>query len=250
MYVDYASITIVSCSSMLIGCNIQGPSMIYPLHLGSLKHALYFAADMYKNTVTYIHSDKHMVNSVLSSRVDEAKLFHLRMGHVPFDHSKYVKPNIDIQGFSEYVCSICHVARQHRLSFSHSSVKTSVIFELLYVDVLGIFRVPTHDNCRYFLTIIDDFSRITWIHLSTKTESVSILKNFFALYRTQFHTLVKIIRTDNAKEFCERLVSSIYIKNGIIHHTSCSNTPQHNDVVVRKHKHLLETSRALYLRSK
>ena len=35
------------------------------------------------------------------------------------------------------------------------------------------------------------------------------------------------------------------IKHGILHQTSCVDTPSHNDIVERKNRHLLETARVL-----
>ncbi|XP_021726147.1 uncharacterized protein LOC110693298 [Chenopodium quinoa] len=56
--------------------------------------------------------------------------------------------------------------------------------------------------------------------------------------------------SDNAKELCEGKIAEFYHAKGILHQTSCSDTPQQNRVVERKHKHLLETTRALYIQSK
>lgn len=41
-----------------------------------------------------------------------------------------------------------------------------------------------------------------------------------------------------------------YKEQGIVNQTSCSDMPQENGVVERKHIHLLETTRALYFHSK
>lgn len=41
----------------------------------------------------------------------------------------------------------------------------------------------------------------------------------------------------------------ILLDRGILHQTSCSGTPQHNGVVERKHRNLLETTR-LHFQSK
>jgi len=58
---------------------------------------------------------------------------------------------------------------------------------------------------------------------------------------------VKTIRSDNALELClNREATAFFLSKGIIHQTSC---PQQNGVVERKHKHLLETSRALLFHS-
>lgn len=102
-----------------------------------------------------------------------------------------------------------------------------------------------------FLTIVDDFSRATWIHLLRhKSDSVSGLENFLILNKNQFNTSIQTIRTDNAKEFYLGSILHFYNSNGMKHETSCVETPQQNGLVERKHKHLLKTSRALYFQSK
>ena len=100
------------------------------------------------------------------------------------------------------------------------------------------------------ITIVDDYSRATWTHLSShKSNAFSILKSFISFFQTQFHTIVKILRSDNGTEFSNQSTLSFYAFNGIIHQTSCKATPQQNGIVERKHKHLLETSRALFFQS-
>ncbi|KAD7480469.1 hypothetical protein E3N88_03605 [Mikania micrantha] len=53
------------------------------------------------------------------------------------------------------------------------------------------------------------------------------------------------IRCDNGGEFTSNHMLDFYAKQGIVLETSCPRTPQQNGVVERKHRHLLETARAL-----
>lgn len=46
------------------------------------------------------------------------------------------------------------------------------------------------------------------------------------------------------------LLLNFFSENDIIHQTPCPHIPQQNGVVERKHRHLLETSRALLFQSK
>lgn len=106
--------------------------------------------------------------------------------------------------------------------------KTSKIFELIHVDIWGPYQTSSHYGAHYFLTIVDDYLRGVWLYLlNDKSEASVHLKNFFALTERQFKKQVQTIRSDNGSEFFQ--------KHGVLHETSCVNTPQHNGWIERKH---------------
>jgi len=84
----------------------------------------------------------------------------------------------------------------------------------------------------------------------TKDEAFPLIKSFVSMAKTQFHGNVKTIRSDNAVELgLSNEALQFFAASGILHQTSCTQTPQQNGVVERKHKHLLEVSRALLFQS-
>ncbi|KAE9592898.1 putative RNA-directed DNA polymerase [Lupinus albus] len=116
------------------------------------------------------------------------------------------------------------------------------------MDIWGPFGIPSTSGHRYFLTVVDDKSRFTWIYfLKHKSEVPELIKNFISLVQTQFSLSVKCIRSDNGKEFS---LCDLYAKKGIEHQTSCVETPQQNGAVERKHQHILGVARSLIFQSK
>lgn len=98
-----------------------------------------------------------------------------------------------------FICHICPLAKQTRLPFPDSSIKSNTPFQLLHIDTWGPYHTTTYSGSRYFLTIVDEHTRATWTHLlGAKSNAFDILKAFIAMVETQFHTKVQIVRSDNA----------------------------------------------------
>lgn len=58
------------------------------------------------------------------------------------------------------VCDVCPLANQTRASFPISLNKATRSFELIQCDMWGPYNVPSSCGAVYFLTLVDDYSRI------------------------------------------------------------------------------------------
>ncbi|WVZ19287.1 hypothetical protein V8G54_006609 [Vigna mungo] len=133
--------------------------------------------------------------------------------------------------------------RQKKLPFVSSTTKSIQTFDLLHVDIGGPCSTTSISGYKYVLTIIDDFSRFTWVKLMKhKGETRDHLKNFVNYIETQFHAKLKVIRSDNGPEF---FMTKFYLAKGISHQTTCVETPQQNDVAERKHQHIMNVVQPL-----
>lgn len=96
---------------------------------------------------------------------------------------------------------------------------------------------------RWFLLFVDDHTRLSWVFImKEKSETSSIFKSFHAMIKTQFSTNIQIFRTDRAKYFFN---TAYQPTKGIVHESSCVDTPQQNGVSESKKCHLLEVARSL-----
>ena len=110
----------------------------------------------------------------------------------------------------------------------------------------GPCTITSPTRFRYFVTLVDDYSRTTWLYLmKNRSELFSHFRAFCVEIHTQFHVFVQNLRSDNVKEYLSKQFKPFMLHNDIIHHTSCVDTHSHNGVAERKNRHLLETSRAL-----
>ena len=181
-----------------------------------------------------------------ASTSDEGVLWHQRLGH-PSSRIINLLPGVKLKSslaFCLSSCDVCLRSKQTRNSFSESYNKASSSFELIHCDLWGPYRTSAFCGSKYFLTIVDDYSRAVWLYLlPDKTQVPNRLQEFIALVKRQFDHNVKILRSDNGTEFM--CLTKYFREQGIIHETSCVGTPQQNGPVERKDRHILNVARAL-----
>ncbi|KAJ0493602.1 putative RNA-directed DNA polymerase [Helianthus annuus] len=185
-----------------------------------------------------------MIKNERKAMVVTNDTWHKRLGHASAEKLNQI--SFLKNAHFDKICDSCSKAKHTRLPFHDSTTKTVDCFDLLHCDIWGAYRTPSFTGAKYFLTIVDDFSRAVWLFLlKFKHEASRCLKDFQKMVKTQFGKNIKKIRCDNGGEFTSNDMVNFYKDNGILLETTCPHTPQQNGVVERKHRHLLETARAL-----
>jgi hypothetical protein len=89
-----------------------------------------------------------------------------------------------------------------RLKFPLSCISTIRCFELIHFDIWGPYTKTDSSGAKFFLTVVDDFSRSTWVFLMQhKSEVNTIIPYVFKLVEKQFHTHIQKIQSDDGREF-------------------------------------------------
>ncbi|CAE5963143.1 unnamed protein product [Arabidopsis arenosa] len=209
-----------------------------------------------QNKLYFLDSESQSSQSQASSLIcnlnnsDSSSLWHSRLGHPSFSKIQALSEDLSLsktklKDWSH--CKTCHLAKQRRLSFPSLNNVSKNPFDLVHLDVWGPFSVVSTEGFRYFLTLVDDCSRVTWVYLlKSKSDVLTVFPSFLNLVETQYSQKVKAIRSDNAPELS---FTSLLASKGIFHYFSCVDTPQQNSVVERKHQHILNVARALLFQS-
>jgi len=135
------------------------------------------------------------------------------------------------------------MAKQRHLPFPVSTNASQCPFDLVHVDIWGPFSVQSINGSRFFFTIVDDFSRYTWIYLMhSKFQTRFIVQSFFTMVNTHFNLRIKSLRFDNGVEL---KMNDFFSHQGTLYQLNCVETLQQNSIVERKHQHLLNVARAL-----
>lgn len=127
---------------------------------------------------------------------------HQRLGYPSFNKMKCLDNvlNCEKKCISN-PCTICPTTKQKRLpSISENNISNTP-FELIRCDIWGPYHINFHRVFRYFINIVDDCTRHTWIYLiRNKSEPQTVIRQIFSMIHRQFGTNIKSFRSDNAKE--------------------------------------------------
>ncbi|XP_074373858.1 uncharacterized protein LOC141714225 [Apium graveolens] len=182
--------------------------------VGIARDGLYYY-NPHKPSVLPVHSFTHHIQksnrksqhvSLISTTSANLNLWHHRLGHAPIDKVKQISNLPNLPKHYSTVCLTCPLARFTKLPFPSSESHSKVAFDLVHLDIWGPYKENTKGTCRYFLTLVDDHTRYTWVYiLSNKSDSLKTLKAFYNYVKTHFAASIKSIRSDNGMEFVNAL---------------------------------------------
>jgi len=75
--------------------------------------------------------------------------------------------------------------------------------------------------------------------MHAKSELRNHIINFVTYIENHFKTIFQTIQIDNKAKFAMKIY---LLSKGIIHQTTCVETPEQNEIVKRKHQHLLNVT--------
>lgn len=224
--------------------------------VGKVKQGLYYlshtpdSVDSFAAHTTYSPVVTNTPVNLACSVTADYNTWHLRLGHAPKPILKHISFLKTVNTNSDQVCITCPMGKFTRQPFNLSHSHASTPFELLHTDIWGPYRVTTRGKYKYFLTLVDDHSRMTWVYLlERKSDYLKTLTSFLNYVSNKFNCSVKTIRSDNALEFADKGCQNYFSEHGIRHETSCAYRPQQNARAERKHRHVLEVARTLRFQS-
>ena len=92
-------------------------------------------------------------------------------------------------GFSnlDFHCEICELTKSHRISYLPSLNKSLEPFAIIHSDVWGPEKIPSLSNARYFVTFINECTRMNWISLlQNKSDVGTAFQEFHKMVTTQY----------------------------------------------------------------
>lgn len=137
-----------------------------------------------------------------------------------------------------------------RLPFK-TRTRSKNILEIVHSDVCGPITPCSYDDCRYFVTFIDNYSSFAYTYIiKNKSEVVNCFREYAQIVQTKFNKRIATLRCDNGKEYCTNELRKYCRENGTIIDYTVPYTPQLNGKAERFNRSLVEKGRSMISDSK
>ncbi|MBW0467242.1 hypothetical protein O181_006957 [Austropuccinia psidii MF-1] len=133
-----------------------------------------------------------------------------------------------------------------KMPFPGHFPKASSKGEYLHLDLCGPITPPSESGAKYFLRVVDSFSRYVWVFfLQSKSEAKDKVKNLILQIQKNPESMVSNIVSDNGTEFKNFDLLSFFQKEGISHLVTSPYTPQQNPLAERGNRTTVNKARCL-----
>ena len=110
---------------------------------------------------------------------------------------------------------------------SHGGMHAIKPLEIVRLDVCGPIKTTSIGGVKYFVTFINDFLRKLWVYmLKSKRECFERFKEFKALVEIQLQHKIRVLQSDNGREYLSKAFQGFLKHHGIEKQTLAPYTPQ------------------------
>ncbi|CAI7915662.1 unnamed protein product [Closterium sp. NIES-54] len=183
---------------------------------------------------------------------------HRQMGHAALPILQQLVKNemvagIRVKGEPDEVLGYrtCMQAKFTCYPFSSSEATAKAPLDEVVMDVVGPLKLGA-TGAEYFLTIVDVYTRMTWVYVLSKKSDVAetVKTDWLPMVERQQDRLVKAIRTDRGGEFLSKDFSLWLKNNGIRHSLTMPYSFNMNGIAERANRTITETARGLLIEAR
>ncbi|CAI7802186.1 unnamed protein product, partial [Closterium sp. NIES-54] len=183
---------------------------------------------------------------------------HCRFGHVALPQLQQLfkeekVKGLRIKGEPKEVgsCETCLTSKFSRFPFHSTVGQSSDPVELVHVDLVGPMKVKGDGGALYSMTMVDDYTRLTWsFPLAKKSDAARvIIEEWLPMVERESGKRVKAIRSDRGGEFSGAEFRSWLKRHGIKQQLTTAYTPQSNGVAERANRTIIEGGRTILVDS-
>ena len=132
------------------------------------------------------------------------------------------------------------------VKFNSEIHKTKGTLDWVQSDLWGASKIESLGGARYFLSLVDDFSRRVWVYiLKNKNDSFDYFKKWKVLIETETERKIKRLRNDNGLECCAAYFNDFCEENGMGRHHTIVDTPQQNGLAERMNRTIMDSVRCM-----
>ena len=147
----------------------------------------------------------------------------------------------------EVLCEPCQLGKAHRLPFNkNTEPRDTKPGEFVHSDVSGPMSETSLGEARYFVTFKDDASGYRFVYFMK--HKVEVFEKFKLVERkiaNKFGRTIKVLRSDNGLEYCNRPMKDYMESLGIEHQTTAPYIPEQNGRAERDNRRIVECARTL-----
>jgi hypothetical protein len=177
--------------------------------------------------------------------------WHKRLGHLnPESIKKLVKEKmvegLNISDHDMSQCSSCVSGKLTRKAFHNRDTSSITLLEKISSDVCGPMQTQAYDGSRYFLTIVDHYSRLLCvIPIRQKDEAAAEILKWILWAERQTGAKVKQILTDNGGEYVNTFLRNSLSSQGIQHITTAPHNSEQNGMAERSNRTVMDGARTV-----